>query len=181
MLDHAAAIEEAEPGRAVPAPEDIDPTVSGAEALLGRCSGACRIPPPDNDWLLADDELAEPAEPVVSANATAGSEASQPPTPNATANAPTRPTGNECPPNEAMMSFRNNASTIKRPPRASTEAPARGQYNVVFGSIAHAEKIEDRIGTVAYQTPVTTSLLRLRGRRRGSFSKFSASVVASKN
>ena len=45
----------------------------------------------DDDADVASDEPAEPPEPVVSATAT-GTDAIAEPTPNATANAPTRPT-----------------------------------------------------------------------------------------
>ena len=59
---------------------------------------AVRVPPrvvgPDELFALEPDD---PAEPVVSANATAGMAATAAPTPNATANAPTRPTNRDDP------------------------------------------------------------------------------------
>ena len=62
----------------------------------GPAGGAVRVPPrvvgPAELFALEPDD---PAEPVVSANATAGIAATAAPTPNATANAPTRPTYRE--------------------------------------------------------------------------------------
>ncbi|MCH9730366.1 MAG: hypothetical protein K0U84_11960 [Actinomycetia bacterium] len=59
-----------------PDPDDFDPDCEPEESE------------PDNEL----DESVEPADPMASANATAGSDAIAAPTPKMTANAPTRPT-----------------------------------------------------------------------------------------